>query len=122
MTLQELRGYVKKWKPLLRVQDWRVKVVMVDSAKDKDMVDKAGQVKINAGMFTATIQVEDSIPDAEATIAHELAHIQVYQIFAPLRAILETASDEQMAILTTLLDECEEQQVRHIEFLITQFI
>jgi hypothetical protein len=122
MTLRELQRYVKKWKPLLRLQDWFVDVKIIDPNKDEDMADKAGQVQFHTGTFVATIEVNKNTPDAEATIAHELAHIQVYQIFAPLRAILEIASDDQVAIIATLLDDCEEQQVRHIEFLATKFI
>jgi hypothetical protein len=127
MTDQELKRLVKKWQKLLRVQDWKVTASFVSLKQSGD--GRVGQVNIYSGGFYAEVEIDpfvlkrkDAEKQIEETVAHELAHIQVNQVFAPVGAIFNSASNDQKALLEVVLAQCEEEQVRNIEFLCSKFI
>lgn len=126
----KLKELLEKWKERLRLRDWLVVTKLVDEDKDEDGMKKcAGRADIHPSVFEAVIELNSKLPsnDVEETIYHELAHIQVRYIFWNLRQVIRDMedgeeSDDEVSTLEMLLDSCEEEQVRHIEFLISRIL
>lgn len=124
-TKKAIAEMVEKWKEHLRLRDWFVVVKIVKEEDDKDGMDKcSGRVDSIPSVFEAVIEINSKIPDDEyePTIYHELAHIQTRYIFWHLRQVLESLEAEDSEVLCELLDSCEEEQVRSIEFLISRLL
>ncbi len=124
MCLKEL---VEHWQEFLRLRDWLIVTKVVDEDDDEDMKKCSGQVDLHPSVFEAVIELNSELADedVEETIYHELAHIQVKVIFWNLRQVLrdmKSEEEEECGPLESLLDSCEEEQVRHIEFLLSRMM
>ena len=124
LSNDEIKRLIELWQERLRLRDWFIITKIVEEEEDELLKDRAGQVDIRSSVFEAIVELNSTTPDdqIESTIYHELAHIQVKEIFWPLRQILELKEPEDDNTLTDLLDVCEELQVRNIEFLISRTI
>lgn len=125
---EKLQEYLERWKERLRLRDWFV-VVKWTKEDDENGMDKcAGRVDIRPSIFEAAIELNANskhLPDedVEETIYHELAHIKVKEVFWSLRQVLrdmKTEDNDDIGPIESLLDSCEEEMVRNIEFLISR--
>lgn len=121
---RELQRLCEKWKELLRLRDWFIVFKIVKEDEDESIKKSSGRIGIADMVYEAEIELNSKLleNDAEVTVAHELAHIQVKTCFKPLRNILEDLEPEDSEVLEDILDNCEEEQVRHIEFLIARLL
>ena len=79
-----IRRYVKKWQKILRLQDWRI-VVRIVEKEAMTKPDSWAEVCADPDRLIATIDVLNPIfskedrelgdADVEATIVHELCHV-----------------------------------------------
>jgi len=124
LSKKELKELVKKWQKLLRLQDWFIILKVVRDEDEKENEKRSGSVSIADMIFEAEIELNaKQFPgDAEITIVHELAHIQVNTAFKPLRELLEDMEPKDSELLEDILDICEEEQTRHIEFLVARML
>jgi site-specific recombinase len=118
-----LKEIIEHWQEYLRLRDWLVVTKIVDE-DDDDIRDNAGQIDIRQSVFEAVVELNSGLEDEdiEPTIYHELAHIQVKSTFWLLRQVLDGMEAEGSNVLSELLSACEEEQVRHIEFLISRMM
>ena len=73
MTRAELNRMCRLWQRRLRLQDWKVEVVMVSEA---EMPDFCGEIPLNVEEMTATLRLREDA-NIEPTMVHELLHLRL---------------------------------------------
>jgi len=94
------------WQKRLNLQDWKVSVVIARATELKPKT--LGNIHWDAGKKTALIHVLDPadytlpfdamLKDMEFTVVHELIHLELSPVLAPLQRTDENRRDEEHAV------------------------
>ena len=82
-TIKELTVFCREWQKTLRLQDWRVKIVLADKHEIADkqadvyIVPKCKQAKIRVNLHC---QSEEFADPWEVAVLHELVHLHIEPI------------------------------------------
>jgi len=77
ITIKEIEKYLKKWKEILRLQDWDIIVEIV-----KTEWRKSGDIKIDLDDKKAILLINSNpkSENLEELVIHELVHIKLYRM------------------------------------------
>lgn len=78
-TRTQIHKYVKKWRKILRLQDWRLRVLVRDTTPSDDKDPCKGSChaapEYREALLTFTLDLIEAEPtDLEELVAHEMSH------------------------------------------------
>lgn len=129
MTKRQIKNYIRRWRGLLRLEEWdiRVKTIDVDHiAENIDGEGLEGTARIDArqGDMCADMDLATKLPDEEqaGAIRHELLHLALADLVAFSRRVIAQLSTEAKAICAAEGGMLEERTVIRLERMVDELL
>lgn len=91
-VFDELTAYINRWKDILRLRDWDIKLELV-----RKNWRKTGDVKVDQTDKKAIVLINDFNPkqtNIEAVIVHELIHVKLWGMDQMIETLLNCVYDD----------------------------
>jgi len=82
---EKIKQYLTKWQPILRLQDWDIKLQIVETAWRK-----SADIKINENLHIAILLINNDpvCKNLEELVLHELLHLKLWPMDQMIESLL----------------------------------
>jgi len=103
MTQKKLERLARLWQKRLRLQDWKLTILLVDEIMDEEKENLFGHSLYDPSEWNAIIKIENG-PVAERTLVHELLHLRLAPFTGILRELKFKLNPEDKASQETAIN------------------
>ena len=105
MTQKKLERLTRLWQKRLRLQDWKLKVLICEVGEivDDEGITLFGHTLHDPSEWNAVVRIENG-PEAERTLVHELLHLRLAPFTGILREIKFKLNPEDKAAQETAIN------------------